>query len=302
MSSVPSDIPAESEGRLSAPSFSSGLTVPDFAACLQMGLEPVGLVQGYCVMKWSFYGAGSPYMRGMGAYQYNTQQGAYSESYQCPHGYVGGEHISWGQNFEQTMVEAAWTQGFTSAYSRLLEEATEAGGHGVIGLVDTVRSLTDQAVVEFHLLGTAVVVSDAPGPPDGRPWTTYLAGQRLAKLVEAGFMPVSIAASMASVQVWPYCMTEYYLRGQGGTYRWSPQYATSEIEQLSRAQMAVCRLAREHVRAQLGTDTLYGATFAASDYESSGGPVLEATLRGNRVRRFKAFDRLDPPRPTVRLT
>jgi uncharacterized protein YbjQ (UPF0145 family) len=301
MSTTPSNIPSESEERLSGPAFSSGLTVPDFAACLQMGLEPVGLVQGYCVMKWSWYGAGSTYMRGMGPYQYD-REGAYSESFQCPHGFVAGDHIYWGQNFEQTLVESAWNQGFSSAYTRLLEETTAAGGHGVIGLVDNVRSLTDQAVVEFHLLGTAVVVTNAPGPPAGRPWSTYLAGQRLAKLIEAGFMPVSIAASMASVQVWPYCMTEYYLRGQGGAFGWSSQYPTAEIEQLSRAQMAVYRLAREHVRTQLGTDTLHGVTIAASDYESNSGPVLECTLRGNRVRRFKSFDQLDPPRATVRLT
>ena len=29
--------------------FDSGLTIPDFVACLSMGLQPVGLVQGfYC--------------------------------------------------------------------------------------------------------------------------------------------------------------------------------------------------------------------------------------------------------------
>ena len=43
------DLPPETAGRLRRPAFSSGLTVPDFAACLQMGLRPVGLVQGYCV-------------------------------------------------------------------------------------------------------------------------------------------------------------------------------------------------------------------------------------------------------------
>jgi hypothetical protein len=297
-----SDVPSESEGRLSAPAFSSGLTVPDFAACLEMGLEPVGLVQGYCVMKWSWYGASSPYMRGMGPLRSNDQPRAYSEAFQCPHGFIAGDHVTWGQNFEQTLVESAWEQGFLSAYTRLLEEATEAGGHGVIGLIDTVRPLTDQAVIEFHLLGTAVVVRGAPGPPDGHPWSTYLAGQRLVKLIEAGFMPVSVAATLASVQVWPYCMTEYYLRGQGGNFNWSPRFPTAEIEQLSRAQIAVCHLAREHVRAQLGSDTLYGATMATSDHEANGGSILECTLRGNRVRRFKDFDPLDPPRPTVRLT
>src|SRR5579863_1419843 len=82
------DLPEAAERRLSAGSFSSGLTIPDFAACLQMGLRPVGLVQGFCVMQWGWYGSGSPYMRGMTPYAFggNAPRGAYSESYSCPHG------------------------------------------------------------------------------------------------------------------------------------------------------------------------------------------------------------------------
>ena len=50
---------------------------------------------------------------------------------------VSAEHRSWGQNYEQTWVEDAWTEGFTSSYSRMVEEATEAGAHGIVGVVDT---------------------------------------------------------------------------------------------------------------------------------------------------------------------
>jgi hypothetical protein len=32
-----------------------------------------------------------------------------------------------------------------------------------------------------------------------------------------------------------------------------------------------------------------------------GDAELQCTLRGNRVRRFKEFDPLPPPQPTVRL-
>ena len=31
------------------------------------------------------------------------------------------------------------------------------------------------------------------------------------------------------------------------------------------------------------------------------GPQIDAMLKGNRVRRFKAYDPLPPPRPVVRL-
>jgi hypothetical protein len=47
---VSTDIPEAAARRFAEGAFTSGLTVPDFAACLQMGLEPVGYVQGFCVM------------------------------------------------------------------------------------------------------------------------------------------------------------------------------------------------------------------------------------------------------------
>jgi hypothetical protein len=300
------DLPEAAGRRLGGGSFSSGLTVPDFAACLQMGLRPVGLVQGFCVMQWGWYGANSPYMRGMTPYSAGGggARGAYSESYSCPHGgYVySNEHRIWGQNYQQPWVESAWAQGFGSAYSRMVEEAGEVGAHGIIGVVDTTRHLADMNVTEFHILGTAVVVEGAAPPPGATPWTTYLAGQRLAKLVEAGYMPVSVVASLASVRVWAYCVTEMLMEGTmsryGGGYM-----PVSEVEQLSRAHIAARSLAREHVRSQLGNDTLQGAVIVANTQSlAQGDEVIECALRGTRVRRFKDFDPLPAPRPTVRLS
>jgi uncharacterized protein YbjQ (UPF0145 family) len=290
------------EQRLGSGSFSSGLTVPDFAACLHMGLRPVGLVQGFCVMHWGWYGAGSPYLRGTSPFQYTSaQSGGYAETWQCPHGFVSGEHRMWGQNYEQTWVEDAWSQGFGSAYTRLMDEAKEAGAHGVVGIVDTSRSLTDAAVTEFHIIGTAVVVEDAPRP-SGEPWSTYLAGQRLAKLIEAGFMPVSVVAAMASVRVWAYCMTEFLMEGR--PYTWGATTpGTQEVEQVISAQLSARALAREHARHQLGSDLLHGASVSVAERElSEGDMVVDCTLRGTRARRFKASDPLPVPRPTVRLS
>jgi hypothetical protein len=300
------DLPEAAGRRLGGGSFSSGLTVPDFAACLQMGLRPVGLVQGFCVMQWGWYGAGSPYMRGMTPYSFGgtAARGVYSESYRCPHGgfVYSNEHRIWGQNYQQPWVESAWAQGFGSAYTRMVEEAREVGAHGVIGVVDSTRHLADMNVTEFHILGTAVVVEDAPAPPGGEPWTTYLAGQRLAKLVEAGYMPVSVVAALASVRVWAYCVTEILMEGTLSS--WGSGYMpVSEVEQLSRAHIAARSLAREHVRGRLGTDTLQGALIVANTQSlAQGDEVIECTLRGTRVRRFKDFDPLPAPRPTVRLT
>ncbi|MGH8994749.1 MAG: hypothetical protein ACRDYB_01700 [Acidimicrobiales bacterium] len=301
--SGPADLPEAAPRRLESGSFSSGLTVPDFAACLQMGLRPVGLVQGFCAMQWGWssmgYGLGTPYL----------PAGAYSQTYRCPHGYVGSiEHRTYGQNFEQSWVEDAWLQGFGSAFDRLIEEAQEVGAHGIIGFTDSTRALTDSSVVEFHLLGTAVVVEDGPPPPGGRPWSTYLAGQRLAKLLEAGFMPISVVAAVASLRVWANCVTAWLMSGGVGTLQtrayWGGDSAsTAAIDQISDAHEAVQALAREHARRQIGGDSIHGISIGTTEREAGeGDQVLECILRGTRVRRFKDFDPMPPARPTVRLT
>ena len=295
------DLPEAALRRLESSTFSSGLTVPDFAACLELGLQPVALVQGFCVMRWGWYGPGSGYMRGGSPYVVGQQApGAYSETYRCPHGYVSAEHRMWGQNLEQPWVEEAWAQGYGSAYARMIEEATDYGAHGVIGVVDRVAAVADTGTTEFHFLGTAVTVEDGPSPAGGVPWSTYLAGQRLTKSIESGFMPVAIVAALASVRVWAYCMTEYLMEGQmsWGYSNSGPQL----VEQVSKAHMAARQLARKHVRQQLAGDELHGATIGVSSHElSAGDEVIECTLRGNRVRRFKDFDPVPAPRPTVRL-
>jgi hypothetical protein len=298
---VGADLPEAAVRRLESKAFSSGLTVPDFAACLDLGLQPVALVQGFCVMQWGWYGPGSGYMRGLSPYGGGPQTaGAYSETYRCPHGFVSNEHRTWGQNLEQPWVESAWAQGYGTSYQRMLEEAAAHGAHGVIGVVDRVSSVADTGTTEFHFLGTAVTVEGGPPPAGGVPWTTYLAGQRLTKSIEAGFMPVAVVAALASVRVWAYCMTEYLMEGSVG---WgAPVGQPYLVEQVSKAHMAVRQLARKHVRQQLAGDELHGATIDVVTRElSQGDEVIDCTLRGNRVRRFKDFDPVALPRPTVRL-
>ena len=291
-------VPEAADRRLHSGSFSSGLSVPDFAACLQMGIEPVALVQGFCVMRWAWYGAGSPYLRGVTPY--STGAGTYVSNYRCPHGFVSTDHRTWGQNYEQTWVEEAWSEGFGSAYQRMLDEATEAGAHGIVGVADTTRHLGDLGVTEFHIVGTAVVVRDGDPPPGGVPWSTYLAGQRLAKLFEAGFVPVSVAATLSSVRVWAYCMTEYLM--EGGTLMWTSSNM-QEAGQVVDAHMASYQIAREHVRSQLGGDLLQGARMQVQQRNlGEGDEVVECRLVGTRVRRFKDVGPIAPPLPTVRLS
>ena len=295
---VPGDLPEAAVRRFAEGAFTSGLTVPDFAACLQMGLEPVGFTQGYCVMNWQWYGM-SPLGGGGFGYQWGGVRG-YSETWNCPHGMVSAEHRSWGQNYEQSWLEDAWSSGFTTAYGRMVEEAASAGAHGVVGVVDTSEPLSDMGVVEFRIQGTAVRVVDGDPPADGRPWTTYLAGQRLAKLIEAGYAPVSIAAAVASVGVWANCVTQYLTEGANSMYGGTTPGA--EITQVVKAQLMARQIATRRVRDQLGHDSLHGADMRTVQRERGEGDAeVECILRGNRVRRFKDFDPMPAPQPTVRL-
>lgn len=298
MPDEPADLPVEAGRRLRSATFTSGLSAPDFAAALQAGLTPVGLVQGFCVMRWSWYGAGNT-MLGPGGPYAGRAIGGYAESYTCPHGFVSAEHRTWGQNYEQPWFESAWREGFGSAYRRMVEEAVDAGAHGVVGVVDTTRPLTEGDVIEFHLRGTAVVDSSS-GPPGGDVWTTYLSGQRLNKLREAGYAPVAVAAAVASVRVWAYCVTEFLMEGRG--YYYGSVSSGEEITQMSRAHTAARRLAREHIRSQLGADTLHGASLSVSErHAGQGDREINCILKGTRVRRVGDFRPLDPPRPTVVL-
>jgi hypothetical protein len=334
----PEEVVTEAGRRLQSGPFTSGLSINDFAACLQMGMRPVGFVQGFCAMQWSFYYAGSPYLRGSSPYSGGSGT-QYYETWNCPHGFVSAEHRSWGQNYEQTWVESTWGQGFGAAYSRMMEEAAEVGAHGVIGVVDTMRHLGDVGITEFHITGTAVVVDGQAPPP--RPWTTFLAGQRLNKLMEAGWAPVSVAASFSSIRVWAYCVTEYLMRGSGyggfggglgggglgggglggggvlggvlgaatggtmgGRGGGGAGYGTDpgEIGQVSSAHMAARRRARNHIKTQIGGDDLHGVQLSVTEREIGEGDMeISCLVKGTRVHRVRPYEQLPAPRPTVSL-
>ena len=297
MSDAPRDLPEAARRRFSQGAFSSGLSVSDFGACLEMGLEPVGLVQGFCAMRW---GAVTMSAMARGLTPYSSSQAGYVRNYQCPHGMISNEHRMWGQNYQQTWVEDAWRTGFNSAYLRMMQEAQALGAHGVVGVIDSENPLSDTGVVEFHLRGTAVRLLDAPEPSES-PWSTFLAGQRLAKVFEAGYAPVSIVTAVASVKMWAYCMTEYLMEGTGAG--WGNASGPAEIGQVVDAQNQVRELVRARVRSSLHGDALHGAHLEVSAREFAKGDIeFQSRLSGNRVRRFKDFDPLPVAQPTVRLS
>ena len=144
---------------------------------------------------------------------------------------------------------------------------------------------------------------DATAPPDGQPWTTYLAGQRLAKLIEAGYAPVSVGGHDvlgAGVGVLRHRVPHWAARDSGR----SGQQAVAEITQVAArpdrrpggSPASTCG------RSSAG-DSLHGAQMIVTERElGEGDHEVHCILRGNRVRRFKDFDPVPVPHPTVRLS
>jgi hypothetical protein len=305
-------LPEAATRRLSGGAWSSGLSVTDFASCLDMGMEPVGYVQGYAVMQWSWYmatrsygslggGLGGSYGGGWGT---PTRRGQYVEQWRCPHGFVGADHRLYGMNYELTWLEQSWHTGWDLARSRMMEEVVALGASGVIGVDDGMRPLAGGNTVEFSASGTAVAIPGAAKP--STPFSTYLSGQRLAKLLEAGFVPVSVAATLSSVQMLGYCITHYQLAGTTpGNWYGSMSGGlggVSPVDQVNRAEAAARRIARERIRHQLGTDILHGASLEQSEREIGEGDLtIQCLIKGNRVRQYKDFDPLPDPAPVVSL-
>jgi hypothetical protein len=84
---------------------------------------------------------------------------------------------------------------------------------------------------------------------------------------------------------------------------WSNAGGAAEITQVVDAQSKVRDLVRARVRSSLHGDALHGAHLEVSTREMAKGDMgFQSRLSGNRVRRFKDFDPLAVPQPTVRLS
>lgn len=309
----PQQLPEAAERRLQSSTFSSSLSINEFAACLHSGLEPVDMVQGFCAMRWSAVNGYGPQQQAR--YSYSTgyydsyPYGSFNSftqlrHYECPGfantAYGGQSHTRWfGANYALTGLEHDWLAGFSKSLARMVQEAREAGGHGVIGVRDSVRPFVEANMVEYHLTGTAVRVAGR-GNKTSNVWSTFLAGQRLDKLFEAGMVPVSVICQPAVVAIQPYCVTEEFEAGR--TYRSHPTSCYEENTQVTDALMDVGRRAREKVRREIGGDALYGTTLTVQPEMAYGLSGYWATMKGTRVRRFRDVEPIDPPLPTVTLS
>ena len=163
------------------------LPVAGAAGVEAVGLSPVGEVMGCMVEQIGWQG-----YRGCG-YGYGYQYGGY--------GYGGGYStptVTSGQSGSQysgykPYVDALY-RGYNTALERMVTEAVQVGADGVVGVRLSAQRLGG-GNREFVALGTAVR-AHAPDRP-ARPFVTDLPGQDVAKLMTAGWVPVTIGIGIS---------------------------------------------------------------------------------------------------------
>jgi uncharacterized protein YbjQ (UPF0145 family) len=154
------------------------LDVPGMAAVTGVGLPPVGEVMGCMVQHIGWQGFGGCGYWGPGAgWGLGTVTSGQGQRYAGYRPYVD-----------------ALYRGYDTALGRMLIEAQAMGADGVVDVRLSVEHL-GQDNREFVALGTAVRGQGDVHPP--RPFVTDLPGPDVAKLLHAGWVPVSIAFGIA---------------------------------------------------------------------------------------------------------
>jgi uncharacterized protein YbjQ (UPF0145 family) len=159
-------------------SFTSNLSVEEFAAIRSVGFSPVGQVMGSAVFNvgWSYGGCGVPmgYGRGFGGYQ----------------GWAPAPVVA------ATATQRLLNQARHSAVNRMRQECAGLGGDGVVGVDLTVSSFYGNGL-EFLAMGTAVRADGVKRPREA--FTSDLSGQDFAKLLRAGWVPVALVQGVGAV-------------------------------------------------------------------------------------------------------
>lgn len=153
-------------------SFTSDLTVQEFAAIRSVGFSPVGQVLGSAVYNvgWSYTGCGI-------------------------YGGFGGQWTA------APVVPVPTTQKLINearhrAVARMRDECAGLGGDGVVGVRLGLRSFYGNGL-EFIAIGTAVRAEGDKRPR--QPFTSDLTGQDFAKLIRSGWVPVALVQGVGAV-------------------------------------------------------------------------------------------------------
>ena len=165
------------------------------------------------------------------------------------------------------------------------------GAHGVVGVKTDMSHPTNENSCEVHLYGTGVVVAGATAPP--QPWSTQLAGHKLAKLIEIGFVPSSVVFSRCTAVMAEGCNMEYYGSGRCGTgYVITPLEDAHEL-----ARSGAINEARE----VMANASLYDVRMLVDESERYRNTYITCSLLGSLVRRARSASPVGRPVPTLSL-
>ncbi|AMM22211.1 hypothetical protein AX769_03485 [Frondihabitans sp. PAMC 28766] len=139
--------------------FSSDLSVSEFALLQEAGFEPLGFVLGSSIY------------------------------------HIGIQVARWGQNQELTVLTQAMYSARELAMDRMQAEADRLGADGVVGVTLRMQSYVwGQEVLEFVATGTAIRALEGQGvhkAPNGKAFSTDLSVQDFYRLLQTGNVPVA---------------------------------------------------------------------------------------------------------------
>ncbi len=199
-------------------SFTSDLSVGDFALCHQLGVRPLSQVMGSSV------------------YQVGYQSTPWAPT-------VGG-----GFMFELETLSEAWNEVRGRALSRLAQEAEHVGADAVIGVeLRTNEHDWAENSIECVVLGTAVHHDGKPRTTGGKPVLTELSVADYVKLAQAGIEPLGIVAWSSVFFVAASYSTQMLTAG-----RFTQNQELSEFTQgiYGAREIVVQRISEQAVRAQ----------------------------------------------------
>jgi uncharacterized protein YbjQ (UPF0145 family) len=168
-------------------SFTSNLSIEEFAGIRSVGFSPIGQVMGSAVYNvgWSYSGCGY-----VGAYSGMATPNVFN-----PGGFAG-PRVAQAPVVDVPAVRNLLEQARHRAIERMRAECEGLGGDGVVGVRLTVRSFYGNGL-EFLAMGTAVRADGGKRPK--RPFTSDLSGQDFAKLLRARWVPVDLVLGIGAV-------------------------------------------------------------------------------------------------------
>lgn len=263
-------------------SFTSDLSVSDFALCHRLGLKPVSQVMGSSIYQVGYQSSTWPMM-------------------------MGGSVLT-----ELDTLSQAWNEVRRRALTRLGLEARLAGADAVVGVqLRTAAHDWAEGAIEYAVLGTAVhrdgatARASSPEGEGGQPVLTELTVADYAKLLAADVEPLGIVA-------W----TSVFFASMEGAWllepsRLNPTY-NYELREFTEGVYGAREQVMERLGAQaqtLGASGIVGVRIGhsvrlqqvGSANRSRGGAVITFDAIGTAVREGTATS-VQPPKTTIDLS